>query len=56
MEILNKNLDIRLGFRGEVWPRNKNDQFIYGDQSLETRCDHTGRMQIEKRKVTRPMI
>lgn len=55
MEILDKKLDIRLGFRGEVWPGNKNDQFRYGNQSLETRCDHTGRMQIEKRKVPRPI-
>ena len=52
MEILNKKLDIRLGFRGEVWPGNNNDQFRYGNQSLETRCDHIGRMQIEKSSKT----
>lgn len=50
MEMMNKKLDVRLEFRGDIWAGNKNDQFKDGNLSFETRCNHTGRMYIGKRR------
>lgn len=42
MEMLNKKLEMKLKFRGEVWAGNKNDQVKDSNLSLETKCNHTG--------------
>lgn len=48
MEMMNKKLDVRLEFRGDIRAGNKNDQFKAGNFSFETRCNHTGRMYIDR--------
>lgn len=48
MEMMNKKLDVRLEFRGDIRAGNKNDQFKDGNFSFETRCNHTGRMYIDR--------